>query len=148
MPTSEEKTAFANRLKLALRRGPEPVRGATELALRFNLRHPGNAVSAQTAHKWLTGRAIPTKEKLSTLAEWLHVSEHWLHYGPPTERVLNVKEPGAAYETSRTGKAPAAAKGAGKPAPEALALAEKIQALPPHRRYLVEELVGQLLDIV
>ena len=83
MPTNEEKSAFSRRLELALRRSPEPVQGATELALRFNLRYRGNAVSAQTAHKWLTGRAIPTNDKLATLAAWLNVSEHWLHYGPP-----------------------------------------------------------------
>lgn len=136
------------RLKLALRRAPEPVRGATELALRFNLRYQGNAVSAQTAHKWLSGRAIPTKDKLATLAEWLHVSEHWLHYGAPEEKVLRVSDQWAVYETSQTGKASAATKNAGKPTTEALALAAKIQALPAHRRYLVEELVAQLLQDV
>jgi transcriptional regulator with XRE-family HTH domain len=144
MPTNEEKSAFSMRLKLALRRSPESVRGATELALRFNLRYQGNAVSAQTAHKWLTGRAIPTKDKLTTLAEWLHVSEHWLHYGPPTEKLLKVSDQWAVYETSQASKP--AAKTASKPTPEALALAAKIHALPPHRRYLVEELVAQLLQ--
>jgi transcriptional regulator with XRE-family HTH domain len=146
MPTSEEKTAFSKRLKLALRRSPEAVRGATELALRFNLRHLGSAVSAQTAHKWLTGRAIPTKEKLATLAAWLQVSEHWLHYGPPSEGTLSVREDPAEYEAPRPGKSSTAAKNAGKPAPDALLLAQKIHALPPHRRYLVEELVAQLLE--
>ncbi len=142
MPTNEEKIAFSQRLKLALRRSPEPVRGATDLALRFNLRHHGNAVSAQTAHKWLNGRAIPTKDKLGTLADWLQVNEHWLHYGPPSGRVLGVSEQREAYKTSQTGKP--AAKHGSKPSPEALLLAERIQALPPHRRYLVEELVAQL----
>ena len=145
MPTNEEKAAFAKRLELALRRSPEPVRGATELALRFNLRHRGNAVSPQTAHKWLTGRAIPTKDKLMTLADWLNVSEHWLHYGPPPEKLLKVGEQRAAYGVQQAGRPAMTAKGTSKPSPEALSLATKIQALPPHRRYLVEELVAQLL---
>jgi transcriptional regulator with XRE-family HTH domain len=143
MPTIEEKAAFSKRLMLALRRSPEQVRGATELALRFNLRYQGNAVSVQTAHKWLSGRAIPARDKLATLSEWLQVSEHWLHYGPPRDKYLNASDELAVYETSPV---KATAKGATKPSPDALALAAKIQSLPPHRRYLVEELVAQLLQ--
>jgi transcriptional regulator with XRE-family HTH domain len=135
MPTQEEKAAFAQRLTLALRRSPEPVQGATELALRFNLRHPGAAISAQTAHKWLTGRAIPTSDKLATLADWLNVNPHWLHYGPPPAKVLHAGEQWQAYGTKQNTK----------PSAEAISLAQKIQALSPHRRYLVEELVEQLL---
>lgn len=131
MPTHEEKAAFSQRLEFALRRSPEPVQGATELALRFNLRYKGEAISPQTAHKWLTGRAIPTNDKLATMAEWLNVDEHWLHYGPPPVKLLTSKK-----ETE--------AKEIGKPAPEIINLAVKIQGLPPHRRYLVEELVEQL----
>lgn len=144
MPTNEEKAAFSKRLELALRRSAEPVHGATELALRFNLRHRGNAISAQTAHKWLTGRAIPTKDKLATLAEWLNVSEHWLHYGPPPAIPLHVGEQQLPYDASPTGKPSAPSRSTGKPLPETLSLAIKIQALAPHRRYLVEELVEQL----
>ena len=143
MPTNEEKAAFSKRLMLALRRSAEPVRGATELALRFNLRYQGNAVSPQTAHKWLSARAIPTKDKLETLAHWLHVSEHWLHYGAPSGTVLAANSERTVYEAPAVKQA---ARHAGKPTPEALALAAKIQALPPHRRYLVEELVMQLLQ--
>jgi len=125
MPTIDEKAAFSKRLELALRRSPEPVQGATDLALRFNLRHQGDGVSAQTTHKWLTGRAVPTRDKLMTLAKWLNVDEHWLHYGPaPTSKPTS--------------------KAAGKLSPEAIALATKIQGLSPHQRYLLEELVEQL----
>jgi transcriptional regulator with XRE-family HTH domain len=127
MPTIDEKAAFSKRLQLALRRSSEPVQGATELALRFNLRYTGEAVTAQTAHKWITGRAIPTNDKLATIAKWLNVDEHWLHYGPPSKTALPTPPPST-------------------PAPELIALAVKIQALKPHQRYLVEELVEQLHD--
>jgi len=130
MPTHAEKADFSKRLELALRRSQGTEVGATELALRFNLRYTGTAVSTQTAHKWLSGRAIPTNDKLQTLAKWLSVDEHWLHYGAPSIKV---------DEGKGKGKAPA-------PSAEVLMLAQKIQALPPHRRYLVEELVNQLQD--
>ncbi|MCW5297756.1 transcriptional regulator [Herbaspirillum lusitanum] len=134
MPTNDEKVAFSKRLELALRRSPDAVEGATELALQFSLRHSGAAVSTQTAHKWLSGRAIPTNEKLVTLAKWLNVEEHWLHYGSPPVKADEASK-------KRTGKA-----GDALPSPDAIKLAEKIQALPPHRRYLLEELVSQLKD--
>ncbi|MFW2474125.1 transcriptional regulator, partial [Burkholderia pseudomallei] len=94
MPTHEEKAAFTERLKFALLRSPEKVTGATELALHFNLRHHGeHPVSPQTAHKWLTGRTIPTPDKLHTLAEWLRVDLHWLHYGPPPSAARTTPQP-------------------------------------------------------
>ncbi|MBV7539066.1 helix-turn-helix domain-containing protein [Duganella sp. sic0402] len=126
MPTIEEKAGFSSRLKLALRRSSDPVNGATELALRFNLRYNGEAITAQTAHKWITGRAIPTNDKLKTIAKWLNVDEHWLHYGPASKMV---GESGS-QEIN--------------PTPELMVLAAKIQALQPHQRYLIEELVDQL----
>ncbi|WP_034293866.1 transcriptional regulator [Herbaspirillum sp. RV1423] len=127
MPTNVEKTAFSKRLELALRRSEGMVVGATELANRFNLRYKeGTPVSTQTAHKWLSGRAIPTHAKLATLAKWLNVDEHWLHYGP--------------VPSKEEGKKAVAASA------DAIKLAQKIQSLPPHKRYLVEELVNQLQD--
>ncbi len=82
MPTDKEKAAFAKRLKDLLE--PLKIRGGTKLAEQFNLRYHGERpVTPQTAHKWLTGTTIPKPDKLRTLAEWLNVKEHWLHYGPP-----------------------------------------------------------------
>ncbi len=144
MPTNEEKAAFSRRLELALRRSAEPVSGATELALRFNLRHRGNAISPQTAHKWLSGRSIPTSDKLRTLAEWLNVSQHWLHYGAPPSHSLMAGEEPAPYGAATAKASPA--RHAGKPSADTIALAVKIQSLPPHRRYLIEELIKQLQD--
>ncbi|AGW91580.1 hypothetical protein N234_16235 [Ralstonia pickettii DTP0602] len=127
MPTDADKQAFSNRLRLALRRAEQEVSGPTELALQFNLRYrSGTPVTAQTTHKWLSGRAIPTSDKIAVLAEWLQVTEHWLHHGPPP---------------ATKGQEPRKAEKVG---PELLALAHKIQTLTPHRRYLIEELVEQL----
>jgi len=134
MPTYDEKVAFSKRLEFALRRSPEAVNGASELALRFNLLYEEGSISPQTAHKWLTARAIPKNDKLARLAEWLNVDEHWLHYGPPPSKQGMVKN----------GKAAKAANSA--PSPDTVNLALKIQALPPERRYLLEELVNQLQD--
>lgn len=134
MPTIEEKSAFSKRLRLALRRNQEAVEGATDLAVQFSLRYSGPAISPQTAHKWLNGRAVPTEDKLVTLSEWLNVDKHWLHYGPSPEK----PEGGV--------KANARKAGSGKPSSEVTELAQKIQALPPHQRYLIEELVTQFQE--
>jgi hypothetical protein len=78
------------------------------------------------------------------LAEWLNVSQHWLHYGAPPSHGLMAGEESAPYGVA-TAKA-SAARHAGKPSADTIALAVKIQSLPPHRRYLIEELIKQLQD--
>ena len=129
MPTPQEKADFSDRLKFSMLRAPEKMRGATDLALHFNLRYHGEPVSPQTAHKWLTARSIPTADKLLTLSEWLKVDQHWLHYGPaPSGNAQGVPKPIAHDE-----KYPASE--------ETLELASKIEALTPHHRYLLEQLV-------
>lgn len=132
MPTVEEKKAFAARLHQAFSRLSDPVKkGPTQLALHFNLRHYGNKqITTQTAHKWLSGRSIPTPEKLETLAGWLGVNQHWLHYGP------------APYSNQKLGHSKTTT-----PTPDTIQLAAKIESLPPHQRYLVEELVSSLHNI-
>jgi hypothetical protein len=68
---------------------------------------------------------------LATLAEWFKVEQHWLHYGPPPSgNPQNAPKPIAHDE-----KYPASE--------ETLELASKIEALSPHHRYLLEELVDQ-----
>lgn len=130
MPTLDERKAFAERLKAALRRSPEPVKGPTELALRFNLRYEGRSVSAQTVHNWLAGRTIPSEPKLAVLAEWLKVDKHWLHYGP---------SPGRKTSSTKT-----ETKSRTAPTTDVLDLAARIQELPSDWRYMVEELVEKL----
>ncbi|WJF90113.1 transcriptional regulator [Paraburkholderia bonniea] len=133
MPTIEEKAAFAERLRFSMTRVNEKLKGGTDLALHFNLRHRnGEPVSPQTAHKWLTGRTIPTPDKLHTLAEWFKVDLHWLHYGPPPSSMATRTVP---RPLTRDGKYPLS--------PETLELASKVESLSPHHRYLVQELVSQ-----
>ncbi|CAB3732415.1 hypothetical protein LMG22037_05706 [Paraburkholderia phenoliruptrix] len=124
MPTPKEKAAFAKRLKDSLE--PLKIRGGTKLAEQFNLRYRGDRpVTPQTAHKWLTGTTIPKPDKLRTLAEWLNVKEHWLHYGP---------SPGATTRPLARGeKYP--------PSQETIELASKIESLTPKDRFLVEEMI-------
>ena len=92
MPTAKEKADFSDRLKFSMTRATEKMRGATDLALHFNLRYHGEPVSPQTAHKWLTARSIPTVDKLQTLSEWFKVDQHWLHYGPRLAEPANRAE--------------------------------------------------------
>ncbi|WP_153101564.1 helix-turn-helix domain-containing protein [Paraburkholderia hayleyella] len=133
MPTPQEKSAFAERLKFSMTRAPEKLRGGTDLALHFNLRHRGDhPVSPQTVHKWLSGRTIPTQDKLQTLADWFKVDLHWLHYGPSPSGGSPRPVP---KPLPRDEKYPLS--------PETIELASKIEALTPHHRYLVQELVSQ-----
>ncbi len=135
MSSDQKKSEFSERLKFALRRSSKPVKGATDLARLFNLQHrtasdKDGGISTQSTHKWLTGRAIPTSDKIETLAAWLGVSAHWLHYGSPPESPLKTQQ-----AKDQQFKYP--------PSPEALTLAKKIETLPEHQRYLIAELVTQ-----
>lgn len=132
MPTDDEKMAFAARLRFALARRLRKHVGATALAAQFNRHYEGaRRISPQTAHKWLTGRTIPTEAKLRVFADWLQVDLHWLHYGPSSGSFV------------RKSALPRIGENARPPTAETLELAAKIEALPPHQRYLIEELVAQ-----
>lgn len=129
-----EKKAFASRLKQALGRSPKRVSTATDLSIQFNLRHPRESITVQAAQKWLNGTARPTADKIETLAEWLNVSAQWLRYGIAEERPKNL------------GGKRTAGKGApASPTQEELELLLKINSLSEHQRYLVSELIDQLL---
>ncbi|WP_137910655.1 transcriptional regulator [Ralstonia sp. 3PA37C10] len=131
MPSPEEKQAFAERLKQALTRSPKKIDSAAELALQFNLRHPSEPVSAQAAHKWLTGRTMPTVDKMETLAGWLDVPLQWLRYGIPES-------------ADKPRKKKAKAGDLGTLAVDEAELIAKLRAMPEVRRKLVLDLVGQL----
>jgi transcriptional regulator with XRE-family HTH domain len=130
MPSDIEKLSFSLRLRAALDKGSK-VKGATDLASEFNLQHRGgDGVSVQSAHKWLSGKSIPAPDKLVTLARWLNVSAHWLHYGPPSDPISALE-----IEGDTTGVYPRSY--------ESLTLARRIESLSPRQRLLLEELVLQ-----
>jgi transcriptional regulator with XRE-family HTH domain len=76
-----EKAEFSQRLKTALKGAGVRTASSTKLAIDFNLHHQGKPITTQAAHKWLNGNAIPSQDKLRTLAVWLNVSSEWLRYG-------------------------------------------------------------------
>lgn len=85
MHTEQEKNDFSRRLKAAIKLAGLDSLSNTDLANRFNLRHPNQSVSTQAFHHWLVGRSIPTPDKVETLAKWLNTTVEWLRYG----RVVN-----------------------------------------------------------
>lgn len=130
MPSPEEKLAFAERLKQALTRSSKRIDTAAELALQFNLRNPSEPVSAQAAHKWLTGRTMPTVDKMETLANWLGVPLQWLRYGIP--------------ESAGKPKKNAKANELGTLTADEAELIVRLRAMPEVRRKLVLDLAEQL----
>lgn len=134
MLTSQEKLAFAQRLRKALKRSPKKVETPTELALQFSLRHKGGQITPQAAQKWLTGQAQPSPEKIETLAEWLNVSPRWLRFGVQDER------PSVARGEKEAG---IRMKGVLQPTQDELELLATLRALPEHQQGLVHEIIEQ-----
>lgn len=81
MHTNEEKLGFSHRLKAAIQASAPKADTANAIAIQFNLRHRKEPVSVQAVHKWLNAQAIPSSDKVETLAEWLGVTTGWLRYG-------------------------------------------------------------------
>ncbi len=96
MTVAEEKQDFSRRLKDAMRKARVEA-GPTRFAREFNLRHHGEPVTAQTARKWLYGGALPTQDKVRTLAQWLEVSPQWLRYGEAERAHGAARQDSAAY---------------------------------------------------
>lgn len=133
MSTADEKQAFADRLKAALKRAPKSIQTATQLAHEFNLRHPNEPITPQAAQKWMTGKAKPAPDKLETLATWLAVSAHWLAFGPPP-----------APKKHPTGKRSGQGGQAGQLTEKEAKLLSRVRTLSEHQAFLVSELVDQL----
>lgn len=136
MRRPEEKQAFARRLSQALSFSRQQVRGATDIALQFNLRYPREPISKQTAHKWLTGQSMPAPDKVDVLAEWLGVSPHWLRFGPAESDSESDLPVVAAKPDTRL-----------DPQKEAREISELILRLPMQQRHLIVALVRQLLGV-
>lgn len=81
MSPSIEREGFSERLQLALRNADYSPDSPTQLAREFNIRFDGRPITVHAARKWLVGEAIPTQEKLRTLANWLGVPAEWLRFG-------------------------------------------------------------------
>jgi transcriptional regulator with XRE-family HTH domain len=81
MSPSIEREGFSERLQLALRNADYSPDSPTQLAREFNIRFDGRPITVHAARKWLVGEAIPTQEKLRTLAQWLGVPAEWLRFG-------------------------------------------------------------------
>jgi hypothetical protein len=119
---SNERESFSRRLRQALKDAHHTADSPTELARDFNSRSPGPPVTAHAARKWLVGEAIPTQEKMLTLAEWLLVPVDWLRFGGD-ERLASVGDNAGLFTS------------------EDLALMADLQALGERERRIVREFV-------
>ena len=81
MTLADEKQGFSKRLKEAIRRARIDISSPTLIAREFNLRYQGDPVSTQAVRKWLSGKALPSQDKIRALGMWLDVSPHWLRFG-------------------------------------------------------------------
>jgi hypothetical protein len=83
---SNEREQFSQRLQKTLRETHHSPDSPTELAREFNIRFPGRPITVHAARKWLVGEAIPTQDKMRTLADWLMVPMDWLRFGNDAAR--------------------------------------------------------------
>ena len=81
MALNDEKQGFSRRLRESLKRAQPGAEGAAALAREFNLRYDGTPVTVQAVRKWVSGKALPSQDKIRALALWLEVSPQWLRYG-------------------------------------------------------------------
>jgi hypothetical protein len=81
MTLADEKQSFSKRLKEAIRRARIDISSPTLIAREFNLRYHGDPVSTQAVRKWLSGKALPSQDKIRALGLWLEVPAHWLRFG-------------------------------------------------------------------
>ena len=131
MQQADDKKAFSERLKQALRRSPKPVGTPSELAIQFNLRHPREPITPQAAQKWMTGKAWPTDDKIRTLAEWLGVSESWLRFGVKPSDGSATKKRRKEISDSTFSE-------------QEVAMIRSFRQLPAHRQALIRDLIEDL----
>ena len=136
MTIFDERKEFADRLQSALRQARQPADSPTALARGFNSRFPAGSITVHAARKWLMAEAIPTQDKLRTLAQWLQVPAEWLRFG---DAISGDDREGAAPVDNALGSMLAAMSR------EDLRLIEAVNALNAHDRHLVRELVQLFL---
>ena len=132
MSIFDERKEFSDRLQSALRQARQPADSPTALARGFNSRFPGSAITVHAARKWLMAEAIPTQDKLRTLAQWLQVPAEWLRFG---DSLSGDRREGPAPVDNALGSMLAAMSS------EDLKLVEALQELKADERRLVRELV-------
>ena len=129
MQDINEKEAFSQRFKQKLAEHGWAINSPTWLAREFNLRYSGQSVSVQTASNWLSGAAIPSQDKLQILAAWLDVSSQWLRFGESNNALTSPVEENSTQNIQLYLED----------------LPKKISQLNPKQKYLIYELVEQLL---
>ncbi|WP_153145313.1 helix-turn-helix domain-containing protein [Dechloromonas sp. H13] len=133
MARTQDNLAFADRLKQALKRSPKRIETPSELALQFNLQHPGSQITNQAAQKWLAGDNKPSPDKIDTLANMLGVSVQWLRYGIPESR-----------PAQRGSSSNRAATKQDAPTATELQLLNRYRLLSEHQQGLIAELIEQI----
>jgi len=129
MKASLEREAFSERLRQALRNASYSPDSPTQLAREFNVRFSGTAITVHAARKWLVGEAIPTQEKLRTLAQWLGVTAEWLRFGGEEDLRAAPINAGSHYESAD------------------VKLIAELQRLDKHYRELAREIIHMLVRI-
>lgn len=106
MTLADEKQGFSKRLREAIRKARVDMSSPTFVAREFNLRYHGDPVSTQAVRKWLSGKALPSQDKIRALGLWLDVPVQWLRFGEidkREERPLPVmRQEAGAYRTEPT----------------------------------------------
>ncbi len=93
------KDDFRKRLRAAMKAaGMKP--SGPELERAFNLEWRGRPVSVQTASNWISGKHMPSPDKLLALASVLKTDPHALIYG--TAASMAVAETQGAWEARAT----------------------------------------------
>jgi transcriptional regulator with XRE-family HTH domain len=130
MALGDEKQGFSKRLREALKRTEPAAAGPAALAREFNLRYEGTPVTVQAVRKWVSGRALPSQDKMRALALWLEVSPQWLRYGDgETAPARGLRQDPAAYRA------------------DAGWVSKKYEALNDGHKKMVAELVVALLSL-
>ena len=130
MALDDEKQGFSRRLREGLRRASADVGAPAVLAREFNLRYDGTPVTVQAVRKWLSGKALPSQDKIRALALWLEVSPQWLRYGEGESAPARaLRQEGAAYRA------------------DAAWLSRKYEALNDAHKKMIVELIVALLRL-
>lgn len=127
---STERLNFSERLRQTLRNAGYPPDSPTQLARNFNIRYTGRPITVHAARKWLVGEAVPTQEKLRTLAHWLAVSAEWLRFG--TNQTTSMTEAGRPLSIQAEAKD--------------LAILENLMQLDEQHRQIVHQIVRVLIE--